>query len=640
MSLSKETIDQIKERMDITEVVSDFVSLKKKGQNLWACCPFHNEKSPSFSVSPNKQFFKCFGCGKAGDAITFIEEIEGLSYIDSLKFLAGKYGIEIEERESTPEDQLRQNERESLFIVLNFANDVFKNLLWESEDGKAIGLSYFKERAFSESTIRKFELGYTVDQWDYLMKLAIQNSYSEDILEKAGLILVNEAKKYDRFRGRVMFPIHNTSGKVVGFGARTLSKDKKQPKYINSPESVVYHKSKILYGLFQAKSAIRNADNCYLVEGYTDVISMHQSGVENVVSSSGTSLTEEQIKLISRFTKNITVLFDGDEAGIKASLRGIDMILEQDMNVRVVMFPTGEDPDSYSRKVGSTTFTEYLEKESQDFISFKTKLFVNEAGNDPVKKAGTIRNIVESIAKVPDPIKRTVYLKECSKLLEIGEDILIAEINKITIQQRRAKNREEMEFPLPPEAIPDHSDNQRKSSQSLEEVIKLQEKESVRLLINYGFNELEDEGSLADFILASLADVEFTTPHYAELINLYKIELAKGKIPDVQYFIDNTKEELKEVVIDLVSTRYEISERWEHEHEILIPHESEILDKMVVTNILRLKFRIVQMLIRENMLELKNSSSDDDMIILMNRHKNFKVTEMELAKQLGVVVAR
>lgn len=640
MSLSKETIDQIKERMDITEVVSDFVSLKKKGQNLWACCPFHNEKSPSFSVSPNKQFFKCFGCGKAGDAITFIEEIEGLSYIDSLKFLAGKYGIEIEERESTPEDQLRQNERESLFIVLNFANDVFKNLLWESEDGKAIGLSYFKERAFSESTIRKFELGYTVDQWDYLMKLAIQNSYSEDILEKAGLILVNEAKKYDRFRGRVMFPIHNTSGKVVGFGARTLSKDKKQPKYINSPESVVYHKSKILYGLFQAKSAIRNADNCYLVEGYTDVISMHQSGVENVVSSSGTSLTEEQIKLISRFTKNITVLFDGDEAGIKASLRGIDMILEQDMNVRVVMFPTGEDPDSYSRKVGSTTFTEYLEKESQDFISFKTKLFVSEAGNDPVKKAGTIRNIVESIAKVPDPIKRTVYLKECSKLLEIGEDILIAEINKITIQQRRAKNREEMEFPLPPEAIPDHSDNQRKSSQSLEEVIKLQEKESVRLLINYGFNELEDEGSLADFILASLADVEFTTPHYAELINLYKIELAKGKIPDVQYFIDNTKEELKEVVIDLVSTRYEISERWEHEHEILIPHESEILDKMVVTNILRLKFRIVQMLIRENMLELKNSSSDDDMIILMNRHKNFKVTEMELAKQLGVVVAR
>ena len=626
--------------MDITEVVSDFVSLKKKGQNLWACCPFHNEKSPSFSVSPNKQFFKCFGCGKAGDAITFIEEIEGLSYIDSLKFLAGKYGIEIEERESTPEDQLRQNERESLFIVLNFANDVFKNLLWESEDGKAIGLSYFKERAFSESTIRKFELGYTVDQWDYLMKLAIQNSYSEDILEKAGLILVNEAKKYDRFRGRVMFPIHNTSGKVVGFGARTLSKDKKQPKYINSPESVVYHKSKILYGLFQAKSAIRNADNCYLVEGYTDVISMHQSGVENVVSSSGTSLTEEQIKLISRFTKNITVLFDGDEAGIKASLRGIDMILEQDMNVRVVMFPTGEDPDSYSRKVGSTTFTEYLEKESQDFISFKTKLFVSEAGNDPVKKAGTIRNIVESIAKVPDPIKRTVYLKECSKLLEIGEDILIAEINKITIQQRRAKNREEMEFPLPPEAIPDHSDNQRKSSQSLEEVIKLQEKESVRLLINYGFNELEDEGSLADFILASLADVEFTTPHYAELINLYKIELAKGKIPDVQYFIDNTKEELKEVVIDLVSTRYEISERWEHEHEILIPHESEILDKMVVTNILRLKFRIVQMLIRENMLELKNSSSDDDMIILMNRHKNFKVTEMELAKQLGVVVAR
>jgi len=640
MSLSKETIDQIKERMDITEVVSDFVSLKKKGQNLWACCPFHNEKSPSFSVSPNKQFFKCFGCGKAGDAITFIEEIEGLSYIESLKFLAGKYGIEVEERETTPEEQLQQNERESLFIVTNFANDVFKNLLWENEDGKAIGLSYFKERAFSENTIRKFELGYTLDQWDYLLKLAIKNSYSEDILEKAGLILINEAKKYDRFRARVMFPIHNTSGKVVGFGARTLSKDKKQPKYINSPESAVYQKSKLLYGLYQAKSAIRNADNCYLVEGYTDVISMHQSGVENVVSSSGTSLTEEQIKLISRFTKNITVLFDGDEAGIKASLRGIDMILEQDMNVRVVMFPTGEDPDSYSRKVGSAAFLEYLEKESQDFISFKTKLFVNEAGNDPVKKAGTIRNIVESIAKVPDPIKRTVYVKECSKLLDISEDILIAELNKITIQQRRSKNKEEQELTLAPEEIPDHGQIQSKPGYSLEDIIKLQEKESVRLLINYGFNELEDEGSLADFILASLEDVEFTTPSFAEIINLYKIELINGRVPDAQFFINNTKGDLKETVIDLVSTRYEISDRWAVEHEILIPHESEILDKMVLTNILRLKFRIVQMLIRENMLELRNSTSDDDILILMNRHKNFKITEMELAKQLGVVVAR
>ena len=414
--ISRETIDEVKNRIDIIDVISDFVTLKKSGQNYKALSPFVNEKTPSFFVVPAKGIFKDFSSGKGGDAFTFVMEHEKLSYAETLRYLAKKYGVEIKEDKLSDEGQTIQSEREGLYILMNFAKDYYKNILANHEDGKSIGLSYFRERGFTDKTIEKFELGFALEGWENFSKEAIAKGYNKELLEKTGLIVKKEdpddtVRTYDRFRGRVIFPVHNISGKVLAFGARMLGKDKNQPKYINSPETDIYHKSDVLYGLYQGKNAIRQLDVCYLVEGYTDVISMHQSDVENVVSSSGTALTENQIKLIHRFTENITVLFDGDSAGIKAALRGIDMILKGGLNVRVVLFPDGEDPDSYSRKVGTTAFKTFLKEHSQDFVSFKAGLFAQEAAGDPIRKAESIKEIVTSIALIPDAVKRSVYIQ-------------------------------------------------------------------------------------------------------------------------------------------------------------------------------------------------------------------------------------
>src|SRR5690554_3858379 len=439
MALSRISTEKVRERADIEEVVNDYVPLKKKGQNLWACCPFHNEKSPSFSVSPAKQIYKCFGCGKAGDAIQFVMDIEGIGFNEAIKQIAKKYGIEIEEDQATPELVQAQNERESLYIALGFARDFYVKSL-ATPEGRSVGESYFRERGFNQKIIQKFDLGYALEGWDHLLKEAKNKGFQEETLLKAGLILEKEGgstRIYDRFRGRVMFTIHNLGGKPIGFGARILKQDKKQPKYINSPETEIYHKSDVLYGLFQAKQAVRQTDNCYLVEGYTDVLSMHLSRIENVVATSGTSLTENQIKLIKRFTDNVTVLYDGDAAGIKASLRGIDMLLEGGLNVKAVVFPDGEDPDSYSRKVGSQTFIDYLAVHSKDFIAFKIALYAEDAANDPIKRAEVIRQVVQSIAKIPDPIIRAVYIKESAKLLQLEEDIVHTELNKILLRNRK-----------------------------------------------------------------------------------------------------------------------------------------------------------------------------------------------------------
>ena len=408
--ISRITIDEIKNRIDIVDVVGDFVSLKRSGQNYKALSPFTNEKTASFYVVPSKGIFKDFSSGKGGDAITFVMEHEGMSYMEALKYLGKKYGVEIKEEESSPKDQLAQSERDSLYIVMNYAKEYFKEMLLSHEEGKGIGLSYFRERGFNDRNIEKFDLGYTLNEWHGLEKTALKNGYSLEVLEKSGLIIKKEdGRTYDRFRGRVVFPVHNLSGKVIAFGARILTKEKDQPKYINSPETEIYHKSHVLYGMFQAKNEIRKHDFCYLVEGYTDVISLHQAGIENVVASSGTALTEEQIKLMRRFTENVTVLFDGDAAGIKAALRGIDLVLKGGLNVRIVLLPDGEDPDSFSKKMSSTELSQYLKSHSKDFISFKIELYSADAARDPIKKAELIRDIVTSITAIPDPLKRTVY---------------------------------------------------------------------------------------------------------------------------------------------------------------------------------------------------------------------------------------
>lgn len=644
MSISKSTTDKVKERMDIEEVVGDYLPLKRKGQNLWACCPFHGEKSPSFSISPAKQFYKCFGCSKAGDAIGFVMEIEGIGFQEAIRHLAQKYGIEVEEDHSrTPEQNIAQNERESLLIALGFARDFFiKNL--QSEEGKSIGLSYLKERGFNPNILEKFDLGYASAGWDVLLKSAKEAGFKEEILLKAGLVLQKEGDSnriYDRFRGRVMFPIHNIGGKPIGFGARILTKDKNQPKYINSPETDVYHKSDVLYGMFQAKKSIREKDNCFLVEGYTDVISLHLSGIENVVASSGTSLTDGQIKLIKRFTDQVTVLYDGDAAGIKASMRGIDLLLEGGLNVKAVVFPAGEDPDSYSQKVGSQAFQSYLDENSKDFIGFKIGIYQEEFVKDPIRKAEVIREVVQSIAKIADPIIRSVYTQEAATLLEIDEYVINTELNKIVIKaQKDAFNhfREEKEAEKALDTLVDS-----KTPVSIQELLKIQEGELIRMLLTYGFYTIGDEGlHLCQYLLSEIKELEFITPIYSQILMLYRQELEKGVLPGTNHFINSSNGEIKSAAINLMTQRHEVSIHWNQKHQIIINTEADDLSQTGFKTILRLKKKMVFKLMSEAMIKIKNAEQeklpDDKVIELQVIYQELKKVQVEIDKELGIVI--
>nr|WP_298930324.1 DNA primase [uncultured Allomuricauda sp.] len=449
--ISKTTIDQVYETARLEEVIGDFVQLKKAGSNFKGLSPFSDERTPSFMVSPVKQIWKDFSSGKGGNVVAFLMEHEHFTYPEAIKYLAKKYNIELEETEQSDEQKEQANERESMYLVSEYAQKYFKETLWESEPGKAIGLTYFKERGFTDDTIKKFGLGYGLDQWDAFTNTALEKGYQLEFLEKTGLTIVKEqaggeSRKFDRFKGRVLFPIHSMSGRVLGFGGRILTNDKKAAKYLNSPESDIYHKSKVLYGIYFAKQSIAKEDNCFLVEGYTDVIQLHQRGVENVVASSGTALTPEQIRLINRLTKNITVLFDGDAAGLRASLRGIDLILEQGMNVKVCTFPEGEDPDSFAKNNTYEDLVLYLEENAKDFIQFKTSLLAEEAANDPIKRADTVRDIVNSISKIPDQIKKEIYIQECAKIMQISEEVLyntLAQIDKKGVADTNKKLKQE-----------------------------------------------------------------------------------------------------------------------------------------------------------------------------------------------------
>ena len=643
--ISRETIDEVKNRLDIVDVISDFISLKRSGQNYKALSPFNNEKTASFFVVPGKGIFKDFSSGKGGDAITFVMDHEGMSYTEAIRFLAKKYGVEIKEDAQSDEFREQQSEREGLYILMNFAKDYYKDNLFKTEEGKAIGLSYFHERGFNDRTIQKFELGYALEGWSNLMDEAIGKNYNKDLLEKTGLVVKNdEGRTYDRFRGRVIFPVLNLSGKVIAFGARMMGKDKNQPKYINSPETEIYHKSNVLYGLAQAKNAIRQKDNCFLVEGYTDVISMHQSDVENVVASSGTALTEEQIKLIKRFTENVTVLFDGDAAGIKAALRGIDLILKGGLNVRVVLLPDSEDPDSYSRKVGTTEFQKFLAQKSQDFISFKSGLYATEAGNDPIRKAESIKEIVGSIALIPDPVKRSVYLQETSNQLKIGETVLLSELNKLLVLERKKKERERLQSPGPkeaPDGLVEQVEDHTAATVDVKDMVYYQERETIRLLLNYSNSPMDDQ-KLSDFLLHELEDVEFTNPVFREVYQHYLEQLKKGKIPNSQYLIERGSSEVKNLVTGLVTTKYETSPRWKEKH-IYIPHESEKLPDMALSNVMRFKYRVVQKLVEENKVQIKECEERGDVEQVekyLERLNDLKKAEMELASFFGTVIGK
>lgn len=638
--ITRETIDEVKSRVDIMDVVGDFITLKRSGQNYRALSPFTNEKTPSFYVVPAKGIFKDFSSGKGGDAITFVMEHEGMAYLEAIRYLAKKYGVEVKEEASTQQDLASQSEREGLYIVMNFAKEFYRDLLFQNEEGRSIGLSYFRERGFNDRTIEKFELGYSLNQWDHLTKTAVSKGYSEEMLEKSGLLIRKEdGKKYDRFRGRVIFPVHNLSGKVIAFGARILTKEKDQPKYINSPETEIYHKSHVLYGLFQAKNAIRRDEFCYLVEGYTDVISLHQSDIENVVASSGTALTEDQIKLMRRFTENITVLYDGDPAGIKAAVRGIDLVLKGGLNVRIVLLPDGEDPDSFSKKMGSTELKKYLKDHTQDFISFKIGLYSKEAANDPIKKAEAIREIVTSIGLIPDPIKRSVYLQETSHLLKISEAVLFTELNKILINDRQKKDQkrahEEVKEPAPDIEAP-----AKNISINPEE---LQEKEVVRLLLNYADSELEEDVDLVSYFISEFEDIEFLNASYAYIYSTFLKFRNEGKLIDSNYFLDTSPEDIKRIVAELTLRKYYASPHWSTKYHIYFSDEKEIVQEHAHQNVLRKKYRYIQRLIEENKEKLKDAEqriNEQEIDDLLEMQIKLKKADVEIAKELGIVSGR
>ena len=485
--ISKNTIDQVFETSRVEEVLGDFVQLKKSGSNYKGLSPFTDERSPSFMVSPVKQIWKDFSSGKGGNVVAFLMEHEHFTYPEAIKYLAKKYNIEIEETEQSDEQKQHADERESMYLVSEFASEYFQNILLKSEQGKAIGLSYFKERGFTPETIKKFDLGYCLDEWDAFTSEAIRKGYQLDYLEKTGLSIVKGERQFDRFKGRVMFPIHSMSGRVLGFGGRILINDKKAAKYLNSPESEIYHKSKVLYGISHAKQAIAKEDNCFLVEGYTDVIQFHQSGIENVVSSSGTSLTSEQIRLVSRLTKNITVLFDGDAAGMRASIRGIDLILEQGMNVKICVFPDGEDPDSFARKNSQDELQEYLQENAKDFIEYKASLLYEDAKNDPVKRASLIHDMVSSIAKIPNQIQQEVYIQECSRIMDISEQVLFATLTQLLAKEGKTGPAQPAKS-KPLEVVRDKETSEVK----VDELFEL-ERKIISLLLLYGTVEEEFE---------------------------------------------------------------------------------------------------------------------------------------------------
>jgi DNA primase len=660
--IKKETIEKVLDAARIEEVVGDFVDLKKRGTSLIGNCPFHNEKTPSFHVSVAKGIYKCFGCGAGGDALKFVMELEKYSYPEAIRYLADKYSIPVEEVERSPAQLAAQDKRESLYVLSTWASKYFKEQLWNTESGQGIALSYFKERGYREDIIKKFDLGYSPDQWTALADAAVENGFHKDYLKEIGLAIErDDTSLYDRFRGRVIFPIHNLTGRVIGFGGRTLKTEKTVPKYVNSPESDIYHKSDVLYGLHFAKKAIKDNDVCYLVEGYADLLSMHQAGVENVVSSSGTSLTSGQIRLISRFTNNVVILYDGDAAGIKASLRGTDMLLEEGLNVKVLLFPDGNDPDSYVQTYGSTAFKEYITKHQEDFIFYKTNILLKDTGGDPIKRAEVIREVVESIALIPDEIKVSVFIQQCSHLLDIEERVLLTELNKIRLQKAKAQDKKvQQAFKTSNEVAPADippADLFLTDAERVQEVSSggetpqaitsdtLQEREIVRILLNYGEELAAWEGDgdipIAPLLLNALDDIAFEDRASAFIVDVFKQKAQHFEIPDAKYFFSHEDKEVQDLAITCVATPYELSPNWNDEkRKIYVRQEWEQLRELTMQAIYRIKKRKVEKEMVKIREELKVTSTEEDMEILLAKYQKLKEAEKVLGNFLGNIVVK
>lgn len=633
------TIDKVMETSQgrILDVVSEFVSLKKRGTNYIGNCPFHNEKTPSFIVSPHKGIFKCFGCGKGGNGVHFIMEHEQFSFAEAIRYLGKKFHIPIEEGEVSPEQAQLRSERESMMVVTAFAQKYFERMLFETDEGQSVGLSYFRQRGFRDDMVRKFQLGYSPEEKDAFTREAQKNSFKIEFLEKTGLTVVRDDYKADRFRGRVMFPIHNLAGKVIAFGGRVLKTDAKTAKYLNSPESELYHKSRILYGIYHAKQEIVKQDRCYLVEGYTDVISMHQAGITNVVASSGTALTQDQIRLIGRFTNNITILYDGDPAGIKASLRGIDLVLEEGMNVKVLLLPDGDDPDSFARKMPAEDLRQYIAKHETDFIRFKTGLLLEESKNDPIKRATLIQDIVRTIFTIPDPIIRSVYVRECSAQLNVEEPILYSELGKLN---RKKLEQESMRRPVEPHSSETQPPQQPVDAFATQNPYELEEREVLRFLLKHGNQQLmlvnDEKVTVGDFILNELKqdDLRSVKPVYNRLLQIYEENLGQINEQGEQFFINHSDMEVSILSADLVTQPYTLSKI--HKRFAEVKCEEDLLAELVPKVVMELKYKKVKVLINEKRQELKKlvPSDVDKVITLMTEINQWQQIFSVICKEL------
>ena len=651
--ITRETIDKVFETARVEEVIGDFVQLKRAGSNYKGLSPFSDERSPSFMVSPVKQIWKDFSSGKGGSVVTFLMEHEHFTYPEAIRFLANKYNIEIEETEVSQEDKIEANEKESMFLVSEFAKTYFHDTLLNSEEGKAIGLSYFKERGFTNETITKFGLGYSSETWDAFTKEALAKGYQLDYLEKVGLTILREdGKHFDRFKGRVMFPIQSLSGRNLGFGGRILTNDKKAAKYLNSPESEIYHKSKVLYGIFHAKQAIAKQNNCYLVEGYTDVIQLHQAGIENVVASSGTALTPDQIRLINRLTKNITVLFDGDAAGLRASVRGIDLILEEGMNVKVCTFPDGDDPDSFARKNSYEDLVLYLENNAKDFIQFKASLLMDEANNDPIKKADLIRDMVVSISKIPDRIKREIYIQECSRIMDISEQVLLntlAQLVQKDISEAGKKLKQEYKAL---EVVK----SEMQSPQEKVNIVYELERKIIEMLLIYGSQEAEfddfilkanEEGEMIEeketskvkvhqriYLSLQEDEVELANPLFKEIYNDLIAYYNQNEEFNIEHYLMQLSSEHSQMVTDiLMLEEKELLHNWEAKH-IYVKTKNQNVSQYVSETIVSLREYLINKLIMD-LMNSYSSEGENDLEELKSTINDYNKLKVTLTNKIG-----
>ena len=635
--IAPQTIEQITNRIDIIDVVSEFVRLKKRGANYLGLCPFHNEKTPSFTVSPSKEIYKCFGCGKSGNAITFLMEHEKYSYIEALKWLAERYNVEIEETVVSDEVKLQQQVAESLHALNNFAQKFFSDQLFSSEEGQSNALTYMEERGFGESIMKKFQIGYNPQQRDHFSSAALKQQFSKDILLRSGLSVVRNDELVDNYRGRVIFPIHNTTGKIIGFGARIIGSTDKGPKYINTPENEIYVKSKILYGSYFARHAIDKNNECLLVEGYTDVISLHQAGMENVVASGGTSLTADQLRIVKKYTNNLTIVYDGDTAGVKAAMRGLDMALEEGLNVKLVLIPDNEDPDSYVNKSGASAFNKFIQENKKDFILFQLEILLKEAGNDITKKNDAVNVIAESISRLNKPedfTRRQEYIHRSAGLLKIDENGLTTLVNKYSgermVKSAGAEKKQELQSGQVAEAnIEDKIIFQQDEAQ---------EKNVLRVLLEYGMNKWDEDETIADHIFEQLDEFRFDNPDMEYLYELYRRQYDAGFRPTAKTLLYHEEERVRTLVVNVTLFPFELSQRWDEvlENMKVLNRDTSVEDVRMSLNYFKLQK--LKRMFEQNQNDIMHSKELNEQLRLMEVHKHLKAIEVEITQQLGTVI--